>query len=257
MTYIGHGNAPDDNYDTVHKFGFLSDMDLIDVDFDVWDGNSQYGGWLAANTAMTISSDDPADTSDGEGARTVTVEGIVESGNDWVATSELVTMNGVEGVTLANSYRRVYRAYVSSVGGNAEGNEGHIYIGFGTITAGKPANVVAQITSNFGQSLMAIYTVPSVNESGERYAYGEITGWYTTIAAPQAAFCVALLQTNQNGQGWRARGVRLSTEGAYSERLFPFGLRLTPKTDIRIRISEVGSNNNRITGGFDIRMRTR
>src|SRR3990172_3768476 len=66
----------------------------------VWDESTAYS-FLAANiSAPTISSASAADAAAGTGARTVRVTGV---NVDFESVTEIATMNGTTGVTLASS----------------------------------------------------------------------------------------------------------------------------------------------------------
>ena len=89
---------------------------------------------------LTISSSSGLDSSAGVGARTLLVEGLDAS---FEVISEQVTMNGQTGVTLSNSYIAVNRITILTAG-TREVNQGTIYAGSGTVTAGVPA-VIDQV----------------------------------------------------------------------------------------------------------------
>lgn len=137
-----------------HKFGYNGSVNTTEQ--PVWAESSVSYAYPAAAATVTISSDNAADTSAGTGARTVYIEGLSST---WATTSETLTLNGTTAVTSANSYIRINRAYVVTVGSGGV-NTGIVYIGTGSVTAGKPAVVLASLVAGRGQTLQAIYTVP-------------------------------------------------------------------------------------------------
>jgi hypothetical protein len=155
----------------------------------LWPESTRYSAWLEAESAMTISSSNAADAEAGVGARTVLVEGLNDS---WEPISEVVTLNGVTGVTLVNKYRRINSLRVVSVGtGAAASNTGVLYVGTGAITAGKPAVVHGIIEAATTVSRSGIYTVPKgyvlhftkLNASTHTSA-GRVALWYRPAGHP-------------------------------------------------------------------------
>jgi len=127
---------------------------------DIWEPGGLYP-YLSAATVMTISSSDVDDTSAGTGARTVELFGLDEN---YKEVSELITLNGQNGVSTANSYLRVIRMIVRSAGSSGY-NEGSLYLGTGTITTGVPAVIHMQVeftAAGLGenQTNFALYTIP-------------------------------------------------------------------------------------------------
>lgn len=233
------------------KFGYSPDIDAGDTDEEVWDGTGTYGGFLAAATSMTISSDDANDTAAGTGARTIEVTGLTVSGSDWIETKETVTLTGLTEVSLSNDYIRVYRLRVLTAGsGNV--NAGAIYVGSGTVTAGVPANVYAQIRAGRGQTNMAVWTLPSQLSNGETVSGGSVRRWYASIGAVQSAFAVLNLQIRAFGGAWQTKRIIHVAEGGALDELITWGLNIAPKTDVRILAESNGVNNSTIAAGFDV-----
>jgi len=109
---------------------------------------------------MTISSDDAADDVGGTGAITVEITGLGSSYNEL---QEFITLDGVTPVTTVNSYLRINGMGVI-VGGTTGFNEGTIYLGTGTVTAGKPANIFGAIAPTEGNDSTGFFTVPTGKE---------------------------------------------------------------------------------------------
>ena len=140
-------------YTNVSKFGRNPNVKSSDYETSC-DGSKLYP-WPTAAETLNVVSTDADDTSAGTGARTVEIEGLNSS---WAVITETVSMNGTTNVTTTNSFLRVYRVRVVTAGSTGV-NEGTI-----TCTNTTSSNVIGQISlgsSGFGQSLMALYTVPA------------------------------------------------------------------------------------------------
>ena len=141
------------NTSYVHKFGHNGDVGTA------WETLWNEGGiyvYPAAATAMQVSSSDVNDDDTDTGAWTVEVQGLDANYN---LQSEIVTLNGQSQVGTSKEYIRVFRARVLTAG-TSGWNEGIIYIGTGSPTAGKPSTVYGLIEPFVCQTLMALYTVP-------------------------------------------------------------------------------------------------
>jgi hypothetical protein len=108
-------------------------------------------------SVMTVSSDDANDTSAGTGAQTVLIKGLDA---DYLEIQEVVTLNGTTAVNTANSYLRI-NDMITATAGTGGVNAGSIFIGTGTVTAGKPANVYGEIYIGDGIAHEGFYTVPA------------------------------------------------------------------------------------------------
>lgn len=122
----------------------------------IWEDNSLYS-YVTSATTMTVSSTSANDTAAGTGAQTIEFFG---NDTDFNQVSDTVSMAGQAPVTLTPDLLRVWRARVRTAGSLAT-NEGTIYIGDGTVTAGVPANIRAVVSPSNGQTLMCVYTVPA------------------------------------------------------------------------------------------------
>lgn len=139
----------------VLRSGLNRDIDS-GADESLWDNGGLYV-FPPAASVMTVSSSSANDTAAGTGARTVLVSGLNAS---YVEQQEVISLNGQTAVTTANSYLRVFQLTTLTAGSGAT-NAGNIYIGTGTVTAGVPAAVYAQIPVGFGTNQAAQYTVPA------------------------------------------------------------------------------------------------
>lgn len=145
---IGSVQAAKGSYGpSLYKFGFNS---AITTDEEtVWDGGGIYSYPSSAGIATIVSSS-TADDISGTGAQKITIEGL--DANYRVQIVE-VEMDGATNVVTTESFIRLYRAFVSQAG-SGKVNAGNITISIG-------GAVRAQISADQGQTLMAVYTIPS------------------------------------------------------------------------------------------------
>tara|TARA_R110000868_G_scaffold236596_1_gene490671 strand:- start:214 stop:978 length:765 start_codon:yes stop_codon:yes gene_type:complete len=108
---------------------------------------------------MTISSSSVNDTITGTGARAVNISGL--SGGRLFA--ELIQMDGNTGVITLNAYTDILSIEVVETG-SLGSNDGVIYVGSGTVTAGVPATPYCAMRESTGVSETLSFTVPSSYE---------------------------------------------------------------------------------------------
>ena len=112
----------------------------------------------AAET-MTISSTNANDALGGTRANAVQITYLDANYNQQTT---IVYLNGTTEVTITPQMIRVNEMKVVLCGSNAaQNNQGTIWIGTGTVTAGVPANPVCFIEPTLGWSYHGIYTVPA------------------------------------------------------------------------------------------------
>lgn len=222
----------------IHKFGQNKDIDTGTIPEDIWSVGGLYPFPTSALTT-TVASSNTNDTSAGTGVRTIKVMGLNSS---FVEIEETVTMNGTTNVTLANSYLRITRAFVETVGSNGTN--------LGDVDVKHTAVVLARIPIGIGQTEMAIFTIPA-GKTGFIVDWGfrvqKSTGVAGSIDAKGA------LLTREDGFGFRTRANAIvQSDGDQSPVAFAYPVVVNEKTDIVARITEVGANNTETISHFDI-----
>ena len=148
-------------YKSVNKFGEAPDCDT-GVTTDLWDGAdgvTSTDAWVRPTAARihqlsSASANDTGAGAGGTGARTIKVYGLT-AWTDTAETIETLTLLGATDVPTANAYVIIYRMHVVTAG-ILETNDGII-----TAVADTDSTITAMIRVNFGQTLMAIYGIPT------------------------------------------------------------------------------------------------
>ena len=129
---------------------------------------------------LQISSTSASDTGAGTGARTIYIEGIFISGNDWFERgtfSSATTLNGTTAVQIGTEtdWYRVNRVWVLTTGSNDK-NVGDLYVSVNgqPLTAGIPnANMLAAVITGYNVSSGGYFSVAS----NRRFHYTKGNFW--------------------------------------------------------------------------------
>ena len=222
----------------VRKFGYNPSVALNGGE-DIWSyATTLVYAWPAAQASTFIVSSVTNDRVGGTGAVVCEVFGVDQK---MAPLSQEVTLTGTTSVALTDEYFRVFRAYVHECG-SAGTNVGNIQIKHG-------AAVVAEIPAGFGQTEMAIYTVPHF---GPRQV-ATLTGWRAAISKKTSTTAEVQLMTREPNRGWRVRDVLgVHTDGSsLIDRTTP-SISLPPGADVRLHVSACSAADTAIYGGFDI-----
>lgn len=145
-----------EKHDWIYKFGY-SDAIPVDPGAVVWDGAiSQAFPDYPSGGQIKVSSTSANDTAAGTGMQTARVYGLNHP--TWEPQTEVVTMNGQTEVLTALDYIRVFRA-VEETSGSGEENDGTVWFGDGTVTAGVPATKFMAISPGENKTLHAEWSV--------------------------------------------------------------------------------------------------
>lgn len=222
----------------VNKFGEHTSIGSGETE-DIWDyGATAALAWPAAAATTTIVSGEAADDGDpaGTGAQTVQVQGL---DTNFDALSETVTMNGTGVVTMANQFRRVFRAKVLASGAGGT-NAGAISVKHGS-------TFLAQITAGNGQTLMASYTVPAGYTAYMLGYYATMNRSVVTGATDVRIWARPLSQTWQLKKIVGLAGTGVSAWN-YQYQIAPS---FAEKTDIRMNATATAAGTD-VSAGFDL-----
>ena len=151
-----------DGVSHVNKFGAAIDgvqTSATDI-WDLADASATQPLWVAPTQARThnikssAAADDGTPEGAGAGAQAVRIWGLTSWSSEEV--SEDVVLNGTANVATVNDYVIIHRMKIIEVGSTYALNVGNI-----SATAQTDASITAQITAGAGQTLMAIYGIPS------------------------------------------------------------------------------------------------
>lgn len=210
----------------LHKFGAVPSMSQ-NTTGSVWDKNDTLYPWNAFDTAGVITAS-IANASDN--GKKVTVLGLDVNYNE---VSETFTLSSTATVSGTVSFKRVFRAYISTGTDNV-----------GDINFTKNGSDVLRITASKGQTLMAIYTVPA-GKTGYLYQ--------GTCTAQSAADGTGNMFVRYFGQDAFRIGHSFEISGVGGQYLydFTFPIQIPEKSDIDIRVT-TRTNNGRYTAAFDM-----
>lgn len=211
-----------------HKFGAVPSLSNTATG-TVWDVSDTLYPWetwdSSGATTITVDCANPSDV-----GNNVVLQGL---NADYNLIEETIGLASQTGNTSQNSYIRVFRAYFVDGGIT---NAGNIDVKNGITT-------VARISAGYGQTLMAIYTVPA------GYTAYLIKG--TASNGPAEHHSCNMFVRYFGQSNFRVGHAFELTNGQY---LYEFAtpIPIPAKSDIDVRASQVAGNNKRVTAAFDI-----
>jgi len=235
-------------YLTLNKFGCAPDCDA-NIDTDVWDGADGITStkvWVAPTQARmhdiaSSSADDDGDPV-GPGIRTVEVFGLI----DWDSpeVGEVVVLNGTSSVPTANSYVIIHRMI-----GRTFGSLG-VSAGTITATAQIDATITAMIAAGQGQTMMAIYGVPSTQEFRIRHVTAAALRVAGAVSVKVDWFLFVKENAGQPDSAFIAKEVRYFTDISplNHEYMVPKGFSGPLIVKIQVQTDTI---NVRVAAGFD------
>jgi len=233
---VARGQIPWHNL--LFKFGNNSDINgSLET---IWSGGGLYV-YPTSAIIMTVSSSSANDTSGGTGARTVLVSGLDAN---YYEISEIVTLSGQTPVNTVNSYIRMFRAFVVTAGSGGTA-AGTIYVGDGTVTAGVPATVYAEIVLGENQTTMALWTVPA------GYTAYISAGTFSAASNNVSQYILGKFVFRPFGGVFRnAADITVNTDVFRYEWDYP--LALPEKTDLEARAIALSGTNFYVTASFEL-----
>ena len=232
-------NGDVDGYAAIHKFGRNPNLGNAPETVWMYGGKYQYLDVGSASTLYAYSAN-AQDSAAGDGARTVTIQGL---DNNFNEIEETVTVGGAA-TTL--EFLRVYRAFVATAG-VSNTNEGDVLI---TTGAGGTGTVLADIgtigtgtTFGLGQTQLALYTVPAGKT-------GYLTTWNVGCAPMNNKATVVLKSRELDGDApFRTKDI-VDLVGGYHTQNYSIPLRFPEKTDIEVVAA--ADTSTIISSSFDI-----
>ena len=211
----------------VHKFGAVSSMSTATTG-TIWDKNDTiypWSVWNAGANTITVNSSSASDVN-----ASVIVIGL---DTNYDILQEEIVLSTQTGNSSSNNFIRVHRAYMSGANTNV-----------GTITIKNGSTDVALITAGFGQTLMAVYTIPR-NYSGYLYQ--------GTCSAQSGADGTGnmFVRYSDTSTFRIAHSFEVAGAGGQYTYNFSFPTELPEKSDIDVRLT-TRSNNGRYTAAFDL-----
>lgn len=222
-------------FESVIKWGHNSDIDTTTDPEDVWETGGLMN-WPTAAAVCAVSSGSDADNGGtATGALTLTIEGLDAN---WDEQSETITLNGTGTVNTANSYIRINRAFVASVGTYHSANTGAIT---GTIGGSN----MFTITAGTGQTQLGRYSVPN-NRTFLLRQLDILVG--STKTATVKMWRAANANDVSDPFGGAKRIVReWETVAGDLREEFPVAQAFPAYTDIWFEVTEVAANDTSVT----------
>lgn len=222
--------SPTINITNVNIFGGNNTVNILTAPEDIWEGGGEYTGQpihsIAAETLVCVSGSGN-DSSAGTGARTIEITGLDENFEKQGPVS--MTMNGTSGVETTQSWKRVTKVIVKTVGSTG-GNEGVISCAYSATTS--IVFAVIQIGDNIS-SLLA-YTVPL----GKTILIRRIRIQIVKALGLATSAVVSLRIREEGGAFISIIKENVSNTGAVVFTLLG-GIRVPQKSDIKMRVNGV------------------
>jgi len=215
-------------YSFNHKFGAVPSM-ASGATGSIWDIDDTIYPWAALGSGSIVNVERNNGSDDG---LVVTVQGLDEN---YDFAQEEITITGAD-QTGSQLFTRVNRAFVTGNGGNA----GDVDIEAGS--AG--GTTVATITAGYGQTQMALYTIPA----GKTGYILHLTATGSSDTDAEGRMMVRDFGTN----AFRIKhAFELQLRGGQYDYIFQTPIPIPEKSDIDMRAT-MRSNNKRITAAFDV-----
>jgi hypothetical protein len=208
-------------HEHVHKFGFNTSVTTSAT--LIWNGGGDYT-YPTSAAQLGVVGTSTTDNSQ------ITIQGV---DGDYNEVSNIVTLNGTTTVTTSASYLRAYRAFVS------DDNEPA-----GDVTIRHSGDVVAIISEDEGQTLMATYTVPAGYTA---YLYQLVFGGAAEVANK---YMTIRLKVREQGGIFRTQAKYTTAAQTFEETMI-FPLVFPEKTDVEIT-AQSSSQVQQASAMFDL-----
>jgi hypothetical protein len=205
----------------------------------VWSDEGVYTWMTSAQQVKAVSGDakdDGTPSQAGVGAHNIRIQGLDAN---WDRQEELLALNGQAAVTSVNSYIRVFRAAVESVG--SEGDNAGII----DVYDNGGANEIASIPAGYNQTMQAVYTIPA------GYT-GYLTRYYASSSANQTVDVYLQVRGQFNGSSNYVDQVKnkILIFRGYTESNLHTPIVVAEKSDVYLSAAASGAAG--VAGGFDL-----
>ena len=205
----------------INKFGYNS---AVGTSYEtIWSGNNIYTYIDTAGTATVTSSNTSADN-----GGTVLVQGLDVNYNE---VSETLTIGGAAG---SIEFYRVFRASLRSANTGSTNS--------GTITVTVDSKSAALIEPEYGQTLMAVYTIPK-HKTGFLFQIDIGNSKTSEIEAK------IIVKNGVTNGVWNTKSFLTTREG-FIEKNYHIPLLIPQKHDIELRVK--GSSTSSVSGSFEL-----
>ena len=223
---VAEGNI--EGHHSLFKFGARTIV-TAGAPSTIWEGPTNLYAYLASGQSLAVSSSSAADTaSAGTGARSVTLHGLDASFNPY---SETVDLNGTGVVYTTGLFRRQFRTYVNEVGAT------QVNMGAISVKDNSDTNTVSIITAQEGQTLMAVWTVPS----GHTFYATDFS--VSTSSNKGAEVSVYVKANTETYNPWRIAFRQYAFQGSQAFN-FNSPIAISEMYDIEVRVLTPGSAGN-------------
>jgi len=209
------------NFSGITKFGYNG---TVGGTFEtIWDGDNVYTYASSSGTATATSTDTVSDNNG-----TVEVQGL---DSNYDLATETITIGGSASTT---SFIRVFRVRMVTA------NTGNTNVGTITITVSSTA--VAKIRAGYGQTLMALYTIPR-----------NYTGYMVQLDIGSSKDLEneirVITKDISNGNVWNTKEF-ITTRGGFMQKNYLYPIVINEKTDIEI-VGKASATSS-ISAGFEL-----
>ena len=197
---------------------------------------------LSGALQVSISSDSANDTVGGTGAHKMSIAGLDINGD---RITEIKDLNGLTPVLTTNLFSRVFRVFTVEAEPDVVDNrggaiDGMVYVGFGTVTGGVPANIMMVAENGQNQSQGCFLTVPA-----------GFTAYIKTLAATtvkdkEYEFGIFARDTQAINSPFRMKANTSLYRCAFEQEAGWY--KIEELTDVEMRCRNVTSGNDLVTG---------
>ena len=227
----------------VNKFGRNTDVDTALE--GVWDGGGTTVYTPTGTWSATADITDVVSSSTSDNGLTVEVQGLDTS---WAAVTQTITLGtpATTSVDLDTALIRVFR--MKNTGATAY--TGNIQCGVGNATSAfSAANLRAQITIGFDQTLMTLYSIPAATT-------GYLTNWGSSLnkGTPASGGVTTILWARTFGGVFRVQDTRslmVTGTSAPEPRIYNPYPSYSAKTDLLVT-AQGSTTNFDVSAGFDL-----